>query len=288
MTKANLLFVVFVLITVFVIGAAFFLEETEKSDIFLETEMVYPENTQEKMPEENLPEMPLEDARVAKIALVLDDFGYNKRNLNAVKALNVPLTLAVLPATPYAGDVARFAEKNDLEVILHLPMEPKNMTEALEVDTILVDMDLETIKGIIDKALDSVPFSAGVSNHMGSKATGDRILVKRVLGHLKEKGMFFLDSFTMEGSICMEVAGEVGIPYARRDIFIDNNKDAEYITEQLKKCGEAAIKNKEVVAIGHDRTLTVSVLSEMIPLIKAKGVQFVKVSELIKVQDKRQ
>ncbi|HOX09363.1 MAG TPA: hypothetical protein PLA52_01830, partial [Candidatus Omnitrophota bacterium] len=37
-----------------------------------------------------------------RIAIVLDDWGYNTKNVDAVAAIDAPLTLSVLPALPYS------------------------------------------------------------------------------------------------------------------------------------------------------------------------------------------
>ncbi|MFC1480483.1 divergent polysaccharide deacetylase family protein [Candidatus Omnitrophota bacterium] len=226
-------------------------------------------------------------APVPSVALVLDDFGYTKKNLDALKKINVPLTIAVLPNTPYAKTVCSFAKKNGMEVILHLPMEPKDETDYLEVDTIGADMDAETLKKVIANAFNSVPSAKGVSNHMGSKATRDTHLMELVLGDLKERDMFFLDSVTTEGSVCAQAARKCGVPYAKRDIFIDNDLNKEYIERQMEKVERMAIANGNVVAIGHDRGMTIDVLRDCVAGMKEKGIQFVRLSEIVEGKNHR-
>ncbi len=222
------------------------------------------------------------DGSMPVVALVLDDFGYTRKNLDALKDVNAPLTLAVLPGTPYSGAVCSFADRNGLEVILHLPMEPEDETGHLEKNTIGPGMDDATVKKIIADAFRSVSSAKGMSNHMGSKATGDTRLMTVVLGDLKRRGKFFLDSFTAKESACKQVAREVGIPYARRDIFIDNELEEGYIRRQMKKLEQTAFAGGSAVGIGHDRSVTIDVLREIVPEMKENGIRFVYLSEIVK------
>ncbi|MFH1552494.1 MAG: divergent polysaccharide deacetylase family protein [Candidatus Omnitrophota bacterium] len=219
---------------------------------------------------------------VPSVALVLDDFGYTKKNLDALKKVGVPLTIAVLPNTPYAKTVCSFAKKNGIEVILHLPMEPKDETAYLEVDTIDAEMDAQTLKKVIANAFDSVYSAKGVSNHMGSKATMDTCLMELVLEDIKTRDMFFLDSVTTEGSVCAQAARKFGVPYVKRDIFIDNELNREYIERQMEKVERMALSNGNAVAIGHDRGMTIDVLRDVVPRMKERGIQFVRLSEIVK------
>lgn len=217
-----------------------------------------------------------------KLAIVLDDFGYNKRNLNALKDLNIPVTLAVLPHTPYSEDVCKFAENNGLEIILHLPMQPEGDNEPVERSTIRVDMDEDTVRNLVREALDSVPLAGGISSHMGSKATKDVRLMRIVFEVLKEREMFFLDSFTSSDTVCSEAAKKTGVPYLKRDIFIDNLKDAGYIQERLRELVKLKDIRKQAIGIGHDRAVTINALKETVPQIIESGASFVRLSDLIK------
>ena len=224
---------------------------------------------------------PPPDRYAPLVALVLDDFGYTRKNLDALKDVDAPLTVAVLPDTPYSKAVCSFADENGLEVILHLPMEPEMETHHLEKDTIGSGMDDAAVKKIIANAFRSVPTASGMSNHMGSKATKDDRLMTVVLGDLKDRGMFFLDSFTTKRSVCEQAARKVGIPYLRRDVFIDNRLEGEYIKRQMEKLEQTAFTDGSAVGIGHDRGVTIDVLREVVPKMKEKGIKFVYLSEMV-------
>lgn len=218
------------------------------------------------------------------IALVIDDFGYAKRNFKTLEEIRSRFTMAVLPNTPYADEACAFAETNGLETILHLPMEPENTREALEKDTIKTDMDRKTVTRILADDLRSVYAARGVSNHMGSRATCDMSLMTTLMQELRKKDLFFLDSFTSAGSICEKAAQTAGVDYLRRDIFIDNRLDSEYIKNQLKKLEKIARAKGDAIGIGHDRSLTIDVLREVMDGMEKSGIRFVTLSELVQIR----
>ena len=225
------------------------------------------------------PRPPVGEVR-GTIAIILDDWGNSSRNIGTIEQLNVPLTIAVLPNLAYSTQVAERMHSRGLEVMLHLPMQPQTETN-IEKDTITTAMNETTVTGIIQRALASVPYAAGVNNHMGSKATQDERLMTIVMGQLKDKGMYFVDSYSSSGSVCLPVAHKTGTRFIRRDIFIDNTADRAYIRQQLNKLKAKSAKSGYAVGIGHDRKLTVEVLAEELPQIAAEGYRFVTISTLI-------
>lgn len=221
------------------------------------------------------------EAIKGKIAFVLDDWGYSLNNIPVLEQIKYPLTVSVLPNLPYSGKVAREAEARGLEVILHLPIEPHEKYR-MEADTILVSMDEAAITGIIDRDLANVTGARGVSNHMGSKGTEDVRTMSVIFRELKRKGMFFMDSVVSPDSVCLDLAHKMHIGFARRDIFIDNQSEPDYIKGQIYKLKTRARVYGQAIGIGHDRKNTLEVLKEVMPQLEKEGYRFVFVSELIR------
>jgi hypothetical protein len=214
-----------------------------------------------------------------KIAIVIDDWGYNLNNLETLKKIKYPVTASILPNLSYSKALARELHKRNIEIILHLPMEPREKFR-LEQNTIMVSMDEASIINIIDQDLLNVPYVVGVSNHMGSKVTEDSATLMSIFNELKKRGLYFLDSFVSSRSICAEIAGSVKLPFAKRNVFLDNEENPEYIKKQLHKLIEIAKRHGQAVGIGHDRKTTLEALKEVMPEIEKQGVKFVYVSQL--------
>ena len=218
----------------------------------------------------------------ARIAIVLDDWGYNLNSLEILKDIKQPLTLAILPHLEYSQAVAGFAKKIGKEAILHLPLEPKIKDyQGWEKFTITTDMPEEKIREIVSGAVDNLGGIKGVSNHMGSKATENDRTMAIIFKELKKRGLYFLDSQVTPHSICEKVAHDLSLKFIKRDIFLDNKKDAYYIRNQLNKLKLQALKKGWAVGIGHDHRLTLEVLKEEISNMEKEGFKFVFLSELV-------
>jgi polysaccharide deacetylase 2 family uncharacterized protein YibQ len=143
-------------------------------------------------------------------------------------------------------------------------------------------MKPDLVSKIVEDDLNQLPSVEGVNNHMGSKATGDRALMKIILKKLKKKGLFFIDSMTAHNSVCSALAVEMGLAFGKRDVFLDNINTREAITKQLLILAQKARRRGYAVAIGHDRHLTLQILKEELPLLEKQGFQIVSVKGLLK------
>ncbi len=217
----------------------------------------------------------------ARIAIVIDDWGYNLNSLPILDQIKYPLTMSVLPNLAYSKAISQELHNRGFEVILHLPTEPFEKFR-LEKNTILTSMDEITIKNILKLDLDNVPYVKGASNHMGSKLTSDIKALGFVFQELKKRNLYFLDSFVSSKSIASTLAANEHISFASRDVFLDNKADYGYILQQLQELKNKAKIHGKAIGIGHDHKLTLEVLRDIMPEIEKEGFRFVFVSELVK------
>ena len=217
-----------------------------------------------------------------KVAIVIDDLGYSLKNLELLNSIKKPLTLSVLPNLPNSKAAAVETAKNGYEIIMHLPLEPKNKTATLEAGTLLVDMPKEALTEKLNTGIASLSRIKGVSNHMGSKATEDRDFMMIIFKELKRKKLYFFDSVTTDKSVCKELAKEMHMQFAERNIYLDNIGESNYIKGQLRRLVSEAKKNGSAIAIGHDRRMTIKTLAEEMPKLENEGVEFVFLSKLLK------
>lgn len=221
-------------------------------------------------------------AAVGKIALVLDDWGYNLKNRDFITSNDYHVSVSILPFRAYSATIAKLAYDKNKDVIVHIPMEPESKgSYHLEENTLLAGMGKGEAMKILSSALKDVPYAKGISNHMGSQATQDKPLMRIVMEFLKERKLFFLDSVVTPKSIAQVSAKKFDVPFIRRNVFIDNENDPVYIRKQIMELARKARVSGAAVGIGHDRTVTISVLNEMIPELMEEGYEFVNLSEII-------
>jgi len=223
-------------------------------------------------------------AFAARIAIVIDDWGYNVNNLHFLDEIPYSLTISILPNLYYSQDIARqVSNSNGREVILHLPLEPLPSEQMrLERNTIMTAMTEREIKDIFIKDVNNIPGLRGVSNHMGSKAIADPLVMGAVFREMQKKGLYFLDSMVSKNSVSEKLSREMKVKFAKRDVFLDNKSEVEYIKGQINKLKLRAKLRGFAIGIGHDRKLTLEVLKEVMPQLEKEGYKFVFVSELAK------
>ncbi len=217
-----------------------------------------------------------------QIAIIIDDVGVNRRNAEKAIGLEAPLTLSFLP---YANDLepmVKTARANGHEIMVHLPMEPLGGEENPGPHALWVDETKAEMLRRLDWNLARFDGYVGVNNHMGSRFSADRPAMRLVLNELHRRGLLFVDSRTTGRTVGAEVAEEVGVPWAERDVFLDNNEDPAAIRIQLQTLERLARVKGQVIAIGHPYDSTMQVLRDWLPTAHTRGFELVPVSRIVK------
>jgi uncharacterized protein len=219
-------------------------------------------------------------AHGARVAVVIDDLGGSVDDLRPLVGLGVPVTYAVLPFEEQTPQVVAELRRRNAEILLHLPMEPKNGANP-GPGALLQHMTDDELRQRTVAALRAVPGAVGVNNHMGSLLSSEEGPMNTVLGVLAERRLFFLDSRTSAESVGYKVATQLGIPAAERQVFLDGDPAPEAIRTQFQHLLDLARSRGAAIAIGHPHTTTLAVLVSEVPKAKAAGFEFVPVSYLL-------
>jgi polysaccharide deacetylase 2 family uncharacterized protein YibQ len=218
-----------------------------------------------------------------RLALIIDDWGRSEADLLAsFAALGAPWTASVIPGQPRTGDNARALTDRGIPLMIHLPMQPENgEVWDLGEQAVYVGTDSERMEELLSQSLREVPGARGLNNHMGSRATADETTMRTFMQVLHRHDLFFVDSVTTAASTAAEQARREGIPWTKRDLFIDPQDDPVVITQQLQLAVEQARRQKSVVLIGHPRRNTLIALQRWIPEVRNAGFEFVTVEHLL-------
>jgi polysaccharide deacetylase 2 family uncharacterized protein YibQ len=217
----------------------------------------------------------------AKMAIVVDDFGYSQEPIALFAAIDRPLTFAVLPYRQFSSEAASRGLASGHQVILHLPLEPLAQQEQSEENTVTGSMSDAEIQNAVLKAVRAVPGAIGANNHQGSRGTSDRRVMKLVLSVLKNNSLFFVDSRTTAKSVAGDTARQMGVLTTENHLFLDNSSEVGAIKNQLRQAAEIALKQGSATFICHARPHSAQALKEMIPEIEGKGIRLVFVSQLV-------
>jgi uncharacterized protein len=219
--------------------------------------------------------------KVAKVSIVIDDFGPDLVIARQFASLPFPVTLAILPHLAHSREIAQLAHQAGREVILHLPMEPLNGSKKPGPGALMLSMPDDEIRHNIRTALATSPYFDGVNNHMGSRMTRDAQTMKTILSELKVHGLFFIDSMTTNESKGWLVAGELKIPTLKRDVFLDDDPSPDAIRSQIVKLVKIAKLRGTALAIGHPRKATLQSLQQAARSFSDQGIELVTARDLI-------
>lgn len=215
------------------------------------------------------------------VALIIDDLGYDRKIANKFIELDVPLTFAVLPESPFRTKISGRAQAKGIELMLHLPMEPEEYPAINPgPGALLASMAPDQLIQQLNRDLDSIPNVKGVNNHMGSRMTKNSDQMRQIFSVLKQRGLFYVDSRTTAETLCRPSAQLLQVPFAERDVFIDHEPDPAFIRKQLDHLVRRAQRQGYAIGIGHPHLSTYEVLQQALPEL-LKAVELVPASRII-------
>ena len=221
--------------------------------------------------------------QLPKVAIIIDDLGYDKKLAGKLSDLDPRLTFSILPYSPFRASIAKLSKNKGLEIMLHLPMEPVEYPAINPgPGTLLTSMTPDQLIRQLKSNLKAVPYIKGVNNHMGSKMTAESSQMYQIFSILKKRDLFFIDSRTTAQTLCKPSARLFQIPFAQRDVFLDHQQDPQFIRKQIRGLIQIARYRGYAVGIGHPHVITYEVLREMLPNLR-KEVQLVPASEIVHI-----
>ncbi|MCM3173450.1 divergent polysaccharide deacetylase family protein [Paenibacillus sp. MER 99-2] len=220
-----------------------------------------------------------------RMAIIIDDVGNDMKGTAEILEMPIKLTVAVMPFLPTTQKDAIAAHEKGMDVIVHMPMEPKKgRPEWLGPGAITSNLTDEEVRVRVEKAIDDVPYAIGMNNHMGSKITSDKRIMSIVLDVCRERGLFFVDSRTNFRSVVGEIASSKNMPPIGNDIFLDDQNSKPHIRKQMELAAKHAMDKKSCVVIGHvghTGLNTSSVIRESVAHLKGQ-IEFVGVGDLVR------
>ncbi|MEM1435816.1 MAG: divergent polysaccharide deacetylase family protein [Pseudomonadota bacterium] len=214
-----------------------------------------------------------------RLAIVMDDLGYHPMLDQQIINWPYPMTLAVLPGAPNASSVGHAAQAAGKEVILHQPMQPYRHG-LLEPGNLTEEMSGSEFELTLTDNLAAVPHTVGLNNHTGSRLTEDPASMHRLMQHLQQQGLYFLDSRTTPNTVAHRIAEEWGVPTISRDVFLDHIRTPAAVEREFKRALKLVQQNGHAVLIAHPNALSVSYLERALGTLP-EHIRLVTISELV-------
>ncbi len=216
----------------------------------------------------------------ARLAVVVDDLGYDPSS--DAESLKMPekVTLAVIPFGPSSRRIAQAASARGFGVLIHVPMEPESpASDRTEGFRLRRGMSPTEMDALLSRMLQDVPNATGASNHMGSAFTADPEAMGAYAALLRTKGLYLLDSLTTPKSAALEAARVADVRAARRDVFLDADLSPGEMRSRWDKAVSIAQAKGAAVLICHARPETLRFVACALPGLRAQGVRAVTMNE---------
>ena len=207
-----------------------------------------------------------------KLSIVIDDITLQSQ-VNKINDIGYTINIAFMPPTKQHKNSAKIAQKLPFAIV-HLPLQA-TITRFEEENTLKVGDSYEKIEKRIATIRKQYPNVIYTNNHTGSVFTAHEKSMDMLLKALKKHNFTFIDSRTTGKSVAKKLTKKHGMPYIARNIFLDNNKDFNYIQNQLKKAIRIAKKTGSAIAIGHPYPITMKVLKDSKYLLKDLDLVYV-------------
>lgn len=219
----------------------------------------------------------------ALLVFIIDDFGpaWQQQIVDGFLKFPANITLSIIPGNSRSKSAAKAADESGKEVFIHLPMEPTERVAVNERDMVWVKSDSDELRKVLDRALSEIPNAVGLNNHMGSRATSNRRLMKLLGTELRRRSLYFVDSRTSEKSEALRAMQESGVDAIGRDVFLDVDGDSASVAARIAETARIARRRGWAVAIGHVKGGTLAALTAAAPNLERAGFTFVSAGELI-------
>ena len=221
------------------------------------------------------------------ISIIIDDLGYKQKEDMLALSLPGPIAYAILPHAPYTKKVSAIASQNGKEILLHQPMQALENNELLGPGALTLNMTQKEFEETLEKNMNGISNIIGINNHMGSLLTRHPGHMQWLMNVLKKNKYIYVDSLTSVNSVAAKIAKKNKIPFLKRDVFLDNNKDFEYITKKIFELIAIAKKEGTALAIAHPHSNTIEILSKFLENIDKYGVKLIGIKSLIKIRNKK-
>ncbi|MDP2657278.1 MAG: divergent polysaccharide deacetylase family protein [Candidatus Deferrimicrobium sp.] len=243
-----------------------------------------PSSVPSAVPSDNGAAGPAPGSPGPRLAIVVDDLGYDP--VRDAEWLDFPerITVSVLPHGPSSKSFAASARTHGFGVILHVPMEPEGaVADRTEPFLLRRGMPPEEIAERFARMSADVPQAKGASNHMGSAFTSDLAAMAAFAQALKGKGFFFVDSVTSAGTVGSMAMEQASVPVTRRDVILDDDGRPEEMRRQWAAVLAIAKDRGQAILLCHARRETRKALLELLPQLRREGIRAVTVEELLAV-----
>lgn len=211
-----------------------------------------------------------------KLAIIMDDISTNAQ-ASELKKLSIKVTPSIFPPEKQHPKTAWLAKEFSVYMV-HLPLQALNYTNE-KANTLRTGDSKEKISQRIKDIKNDFKGVKYINNHTGSGFTSDFKSTLALLDELKNSEIYFIDSLTTNKSTVLDASKKLGLKYAYRDVFLDNEQNVSKILKMINNAVAVAKKDGVAIAICHPYKSTFEAL-KIAQKDAFKGVEVVYVDKI--------
>ena len=211
-----------------------------------------------------------------KLAIIMDDISTNAQ-ASELKKLSIKVTPSIFPPEKQHPKTAELAKEFSVYMV-HLPLQALNYTNE-KANTLHTGDSKEKISQRIKDIKKDFKGVKYINNHTGSGFTSDFKSTLALLDELKNSEIYFIDSLTTNKSTVLDASKKLGLKYAYRDVFLDNEQNVSKILKMINNAVAVAKKDGVAIAICHPYKSTFEAL-KIAQKDAFKGVEVVYVDKI--------
>ena len=217
-----------------------------------------------------------------KVAIILTGMGLNETLTRQADQLPGEITFAFAPIARDLWAQAARSRQAGHEMLLQAPMEalatdggsrwPHELSSAQSPTR-----NLQNLRW----SLAQFPGYIGVMNFLGSKLTADAAAFSPLLKEIAGRGLAYVDDGTSAGSLAMQLASGLQLPFAQADVSIDLSGGPEAAQASLARLVVLARAHGSAIGVAPGLPSVLSLLAAYDQRLSAEGVALVPASALI-------
>lgn len=217
-----------------------------------------------------------------RIAIIISGLGQSAAATEAaIQNLPGSVTLAFHPYGQRLDYWAARARGAGHEILALVPMEPVNYpANDPGPHTLLTTLSLPENRERLNWSLSRFPGYVGILSLAGSRYTTALESLHPTLEEINNRGLMFVDARSSLRSSAFRIAGEIGLPRALNNRFIDIQASKEEIDRRLDELVKIATTSGFAVGIGQPYPATVERVAAFVRGADARGLAIAPISAI--------
>jgi uncharacterized protein len=218
-----------------------------------------------------------------RMAIVISDLGQSAAATEAaIQNLPGAVTLAFNPYGQRLDYWVARARAAGHEVLVLVPMEPVNYpANDPGPQTLLTTLSPAENRDKLNWSLSRFTGYVGVLSSAGSRYTTALESIRPTLEEINGRGLLFVDSRSSLRSSAFRIAGEIGLPRAINNRFIDVQASRDDIDQRLDEIAKLASNSGFAVGIGQPYPATIERVAAFVRTASDRGIAVAPMSALV-------